>query len=104
MNGTLDRSLETRQKLSEKRKGKSAWNKGVPKTLDERAKMSERFREYYKTHPHPSLGKKRNLTSEQRLQIGEKSRNRARVQCEYCGKTIDIAMYIRWHGDRCSRK
>lgn len=95
------RSLETRKKLSEKRKGKSAWNKGMPKTHDERAKISERVREYNKNHPNPNLGKKRNLTPEQREQISEKSRNRARVQCEHCDKTIDIAVYVRWHGDRC---
>lgn len=95
------RSLETRKKLSEKRKGKPAWNKGVPRDAATKAKISERVREYNKNHPNPNLGKKRNLTPEQREQISEKSRNRARVQCEHCGKIIDISIHVRWHGDRC---
>jgi hypothetical protein len=66
-------SEESRRRVGEKLKGKTAWNKG-----------------------------RLNCFSEEAISIMVlKARNRKKIKCEYCGKEIHPGIYKKCHGNRC---
>lgn len=94
-------STITKKKQSKARLGKSSWNKGITHTPETIEKIKQKHQERIESGwVNPCKGKPR-WSDEQKKQIGEKSRNRKRVECEHCEKVIDISMHTRWHGDRC---
>jgi hypothetical protein len=69
-----DFSTEWKEKISNSKKGKSAWNTGITHS-DETKKLQSKI-----------------------------AKSRAKKECPYCAKLIDPANFLRWHGDRCRNK
>jgi hypothetical protein len=110
-----------RKQLSESMKGennhmhgKPAWNKGIKRSEETKAKISAANKDYYKTRPGTRQGaitseatkmKQRGPKSEthkQHLSIAAKTK--PRHQCEYCAAYIIKSNYTRWHGNNCKHK
>jgi len=64
-------------------------HKGTPKSLNFKKMMSEKKKEWHRTH---------DFTGKNNGMYGVK---RPRIICKHCGKDTDDANYKRWHGDRC---
>lgn len=79
-------SIETKKKISEKNIGHSR-NKGIPKTIEHKEKIS-----------NSSQGKK--FTDDHKLKL----KNIPKINCTYCSKAVSPAMYKRWHGNSCKLK
>jgi hypothetical protein len=47
---------------------------------------------------------KENLSQDTIQKMSQAAKNRPKVTCEYCGKNIIVANYIRWHGNKCKLK
>jgi hypothetical protein len=104
-NGTTQRTLETRKRISKSRR-----EKRIQLSEEVKRKISDKLKGRILPKESIQQGietRKKNgsiyRTSETRKKIGDKSRNRTRVQCEQCYQIFDIAMYSRWHGDKCSK-
>lgn len=91
-------SNEAKLKMSEDRKGKSTWNKGLSgiKTSD---KGQTAWNKGIHTGHQSFTGK--NHTPESIQLMKERHANRERLTCPHCNKTIDKPNYSRYHGDKC---
>jgi hypothetical protein len=85
-------------KMSEDRKGKPTWNKGLSgiKTSD---KGQTAWNKGIHTGHQSFTGKSH--TTETIQLMKEKHANRERLTCPHCSKTIDKPNYSRYHGDKC---
>lgn len=91
-------SPESKSKMTESRKGKPTWNKGLTgiKTSDKgQVAWNKGIHTGHKsftgkTHTEDSIAKMR-----------EKHANRERLTCPHCNKNIDKPNYSRYHGDKC---
>ena len=88
-------SEETRQKMSDRLRGRTPWNKGKIgisggiRTEEFKKHLSGLKKEWHKTH---------DVSGEKNGMFGVK---RPRVICEHCNKDTDVVNYKRWHGDKC---
>lgn len=101
--GFLKKGIKTpdnvRQKISEANKGKNAWNKGVPRTLAEKQKMSASRLLGSKNKTVWNKGKHH---SEGTLQkIKERAKFRVPITCVHCKLSCSPSNHKRWHGDNC---
>lgn len=89
---------EAKQKMSELRKGKPTWNKGLTgiKTSD---KGQSAWNKGMSTGIKTFTGQ--NHTPETIALMKEKHANRERLTCPHCDKTVDKPNYSRYHGDKC---
>lgn len=89
---------EAKLKMSESRKGKSTWNKGLTgiKTSD---KGQTAWNKGIHTGHQSFTGKTH--SPETIALMKEKHANRQRLTCPHCNKTIDKPNYSRYHGDKC---
>ena len=85
-------------KMSEDRKGKPTWNKGLTgiKTSD---KGQSAWNKGVHTGHQSFTGKTHAPESIQLMK--EKHANRERLTCPHCAKTIDKPNYSRYHGNKC---
>lgn len=79
------------EKISQKIKGK-------PKSLEHRKAISL-FHADVSGNNNPMFGKTQ--TEYTKNKIREKSLNREKKICSYCGKLVDVSNFKRWHGERC---
>lgn len=89
---------EIKQKMSEYRKGKPTWNKGLTgiKTSD---KGQIAWNKGIQTGYQSFTGKKHSSDSIQLMK--KKHANREKLLCPHCSRTIDKPNYTRYHGDKC---
>jgi rubrerythrin len=88
--------------ISESKKGSITWNKGIPRTVEDRKLISEKRKETAKRVGAWNFGK---LHSKETLdKISNKARNRMKYTCLHCGKEIAGDNYFRWHGENCKLK
>jgi hypothetical protein len=110
-------SLETKQIMSEKAKGRIPWNKGKPfkgagmtgKNHSEKTK--QRLSEIKKHFKHNEESKKktsdalkgitRSDDTKKKMSEAKKGIVHPRKICEHCSKETTVSMYARWHGVRC---
>ena len=70
------------------------------KQLQSNAKLGEKNHQYGKIKELcPNWKKVR--SEETRNQIAKTLKNKPKIICKHCGKSIDIQNHNRWHGDNC---
>lgn len=92
---------EEKQRMSNNRKGKPTWNKGLKgiKTSD---KGQNAWNKGIHTGYQSFIGKKHK--EESILKMKEGHTKRAKLECPHCCKVIDKPNYTRYHGDKCRFK
>lgn len=97
------------RKLTDEAKNKiSKIHKGKTVSLETRAKIAKA--NVGKTFSGSTLEKMSNakkgkpLSNEHKANLAKAHRNRPKVTCEHCNKSIPIANYKQWHGDKCKSK
>jgi len=91
--------LKTKEKISIANKGKVPWNKGIPRTEEEKLLISKKRKETAKKVGAWNLGIKH--SSHTLEKIFAKAKNRKKYSCNYCGILVSGSNYFRWHGDNC---
>lgn len=91
-----------RAKISKANKGKPAWNKGIPRTPEEKLLMSQKRKETAKLTRAWNTGKTH--SNETLNKITERAKARTKYVCPYCTKEVAGSNYYRWHGDNCRSK
>lgn len=110
-------SLETKQIMSEKAKGRIPWNKGKPfkgagmtgknhseETKQKLSKIKKHFvhtEESKKKTSQALMGIVRSDDTKKKMSDAKKGIKHPRKTCEHCCKETTIAMYTRWHGLKC---
>jgi hypothetical protein len=94
-------SQESKQKLSQTKKLKNhtPWNKGVPRTEQEKKSISKACLEARLTKPVWNKGKKHSLETLERIR--EKAVRRTNITCKHCNMSCSPSNHKRWHGDNC---
>jgi NUMOD3 motif len=93
---------DVKEKISKANKGKKAWNKGIPRSAEEKKLMSDRRKETAKRNVVWNLGLKH---SEETLKkIKERASSRQKYTCLYCNLEVAGSNYFRWHGENCKIK
>ena len=94
-------SDEARKKMSDSRKGKATWNKGLTgiKTSDI---GHPAWNKGVQTGIKSFTGKKHSAESITKMKEGHS--NRLKLECPHCKKIIDKPNYTRYHGDKCKFK
>lgn len=94
-------SDDSKKKMSESRKGKATWNKGLTGV-----KTSDKGHTAWNKGVHTGIksftGKTH--TQESITKMKEKHSNRVKLKCPHCNKIIDKPNYTRYHGDKCKFK
>jgi hypothetical protein len=91
--------LKTKEKISFANKGKEAWNKGIPRSEEEKSLMSAKRKETAEKVGAWNLGIKHSTNTLEK--IIAKAKNRKKYSCNYCRVLVAGANYFRWHGDNC---
>jgi len=89
-------------KISKANKGNTAWNKGIPRTSEEKLLMSQKRKETAKLIGAWNAGKSH--SNETLNKITEKAKSRIKYTCPHCIKEVAGSNYYRWHGDNCRSK
>ena len=104
-------SEEWKRERSQKSKGKGNAMYGRKHSEESKRKNRESNLEYYKNHKSVWIGRKHSEESKRKNSEwhkgkvpGNKGKSPQRIICNYCGKEVSIAMYNRWHGDKCKIK
>jgi hypothetical protein len=116
-------SIETKKKLSNSNKGRTAWNKGIPMSKDAKLKASIKLKgrilsDEHKKKISQSAGQisdtaklnrsnslKGHIISEDtRLKISNTLKNQTKVVCVYCNKATTKSNISRWHNNNCKYK
>jgi len=95
-------SAETKQKISKANTGNVAWNKGIPRTSEEKELMSIRRKAVADTVGTWNQGKSHSLITLNKIR--EKAQNRTKYTCIHCSKAVAGTNFFRWHGDNCKTK
>lgn len=78
----------------------------LSKAAKRKGPMTEETKEKIAVHSRGSnnnmYGKHHSSTT-RKLQ-SETAKNRAKKECTYCGKLVDVSNYVRWHGNKCKEK
>jgi len=90
-------SNEAKLKMSEDRKGRTPWNKGV--SFKKKNNTQVPWNKGIRTGHQSFTGKTHSVDSI--IKMKEKHANRVRLTCPHCDKTIDKPNYTRYHGDKC---
>lgn len=81
------------------KKGRTTWNKGVPRTVEVKQAIS-----------NANKGSKRpgrtseSFTAEWRAKISLSALTREKKVCPYCNKSAGPTNFVRWHGNNCRSK
>lgn len=94
-------SPESKLKLSQSKKAlnRTPWNKGIPRTPEEKSKISSARISAAKDTVVWNKGKPHSAETLQK--IAEKAKSRVMHTCPYCGKNAAGSNYSRWHGANC---
>lgn len=92
---------DVKKKISKANRGKTAWNKGIPRTYEEKQLMSARRRETAKIVGVWNKGKKHSVETLEKIKV--KAKNRKMLTCPHCGKQASGSNYYRWHDNNCKR-
>ena len=91
-------SADAKLKMSESRKGKPTWNKGL-RGIKTSNKGQPAWNKGIHTGHKSFTGKTHKEESIKMMK--EKHANRERLTCPHCSKNIDKPNYTRYHGDKC---
>jgi hypothetical protein len=94
--------LHVKDKISKANKGNTPWNKGVPRTPEEKLLISKKRKETAKIVGSWNTGKSH--STETLNKITERAKLRTKYTCPYCTKEVAGSNYYRWHGDNCKLK
>jgi len=101
--GTLRKGIITsetiKEKISKANKGKTAWNKGIPRTAEEKLLISHRRKDTAALIGAWNQGKSH--SSETLFKMTERAKMRTKYTCPHCDREIAGTNYYRWHGDKC---
>lgn len=118
-------SDETRKKLSNANKGRTAWNKGIPMSKEAKFKASIKLKGRILSDEHKKKisqsasqisdvaklnranrgFKKGHIISDDiRLKISNTLKNQPTVVCVYCNKATTKSNISRWHNNNCKYK
>lgn len=90
-----------------------------PATEEQRKNMSDSRKEYLKHNDSPWLGRKHREESKKKISEARKgtkasaqtrqsmrnaAKNRPRMTCEHCNRSITNQNYAQWHGEKCKYK
>lgn len=92
----------SKQKISAANKGRTAWNKGIPRTDSEKAIISAKRKEVANTTVVWNYGKPHSANTI--LKLKERAKQRTRYTCPHCEKAVAGVNYFRWHGDNCKHR
>lgn len=97
-------SEETKRKISESNKGKTfiqseEAKQKISQTLKNRYENQDH---HLKGRAAYNKGKPR--TDEEKLKMSISHQNRKQLTCDYCGKKVPKPNYSRWHGESCRSK
>ena len=87
--------------------GQIPWNKGLctgPMPTEERAKRSEKLKEYWSDKEHHRKGKSpwcAGTKGTGLVKAWNKGLKAEIIICPHCGKTANAGNFTRWHGDNC---
>jgi len=95
-------SEESKRKVSNANIGKIPWNKGIPRTVEEKNLISQKRKETAKKVGVWNQGKRH--SHETLLKITERAKMRIKHVCPHCAKETTGSNYYRWHGDNCRAK
>ena len=90
-NKGIPRDNALKEAVSKANKGKTAWNKGKKRTEEEREKMREGWR----------LKKEKGFVNSNK---GSSVPDSKKVRCEHCNKLFTKSNYKRWHGNNCKEQ
>lgn len=110
-------SEETKRKMSESAKGRIPWNKGIEfkgagmvgkfhseetKRKISKSRQGQLLSETTKKQISNKLtGISRSKETRKKMSQAKKGIKHPTKKCEHCNKEITVAMYARWHGDKC---
>jgi len=99
--------------------GRSTWNKGIPRTDEEKKKMSQsrKGKTTGRTKDDFTLEWKEKISKSKKGKLtwnkgilhsdvtkklqSEIAKNRTKKECPHCSKLVDPANFLRWHGENC---
>jgi len=90
-------SDDVKLKMSEDRKGKTPWNKGI--SFKKKNNTQVPWNKGIHTGYQSFTGKTHSVDAIAKMK--EKHAKRERLTCPHCNKTIDKPNYSRYHGDKC---
>lgn len=93
---------DVKKKISNANKGKPAWNKGIPRTLEEKRLMSASRKAVANKVGVWNLGIPHSAETIKKLT--EKAKLRKKYTCLHCDKEVAGSNYFRWHSDNCRLK
>lgn len=118
-----EKASRIKEKISKsktgKRTGKPAWNRGRPNSVETRKKISDSISSWMASMNSQERCEKfgnagvdngfyNKNHSEETLthlkEIQRKNRQEKRKTCPHCNKSLDVANYAKYHGDRCKFK
>ena len=95
-------SQASKDKWSSMRKGRRAWNRGVPATEEANKKRSETQKERYAHQEHHLKGRTAHNKGKPSGKKGIPTGPKPKIVCEHCQQEIGgHANYTRWHGSNC---
>jgi hypothetical protein len=102
--------------------GRAPWNKGIPRTVEEKTKMSEarkgiktgRTKDSFTTEwkekisaskkGKPAWNKEVTHSDATKKLQSTIAKNRVKKECPHCSKLVDPSNFLQWHGDNCRAK
>ena len=91
------KSEETKQKMSEAKKGKNSTFKGKTHSEETKQKMSENHSKYWKNKTHAEETKSK-------MSDSHKGKSQQIITCPHCGKEGGNKTMPRWHFENCKLK
>lgn len=87
-------TCETKKIISEKTKKRF-------ENHEERERISNSVKEWFKDNPNPMKGKKHTKVAKDKM---KEAVNKNKIICEHCNNSYAKHLYKRWHGDNCKLK
>jgi hypothetical protein len=83
------------------------WNKGLKKennpALQKLSEWNTLYREQGKLSNIGDVMRGKEFSQEHKTKLSEIAKNRPKIVCEHCGKSVVKQMYVRFHGEKCKQ-